>query len=65
MSHKTHKITMLGTGLIGMFYTMTLHSHRGQDRAQCVYSRTEDKAKKFAEDWGIPRYSTNMEKSHQ
>ena len=40
-----HKLTMLGTGLIGMFYTMTLHRHRGIDRVQVVYSRTEERAK--------------------
>ena len=32
-----HRLTMLGTGLIGMFYTMTLHRHRGIDRVQVVY----------------------------
>lgn len=51
---------MLGTGLIGMFYTMTLHSHRGQDRVHSVYSRTSERAKKFAADWGIPHYTTTM-----
>ena len=60
MLHKNHKVTMLGTGLIGMFYTMTLHSHRGQDRVHNVYSRTEEKARKFAADWGIPKYTTSM-----
>lgn len=51
---------MLGTGLIGMFYTMTLHSHRGQDRVHCVYSRTAERAQKFAADWDIPRHTTDM-----
>ena len=27
----SHSITMLGTGLIGDFYTMTLHGQRGRD----------------------------------
>ena len=35
-----HRITMLGTGLIGDFYTMTLHGQRGRDRVRVVYSRT-------------------------
>ena len=26
-----HRISMLGTGLIGMFYTMALHRHRGRE----------------------------------
>ena len=42
---KTHKITMLGTGLIGMFYIMALHSQRSRDRVHAVYSRTADRVK--------------------
>ncbi|MCH7658213.1 MAG: Gfo/Idh/MocA family oxidoreductase [Bacteroidetes bacterium] len=57
---KEHKITMLGTGLIGMFYTMTLHNQRGIDRVHMVYSRNEEKAKQFAKDWGIPKWTNNM-----
>ncbi len=60
MPKKDHKITMLGTGLIGMFYTKTLHEHRGHDRVHCVYSRSETRAKEFAGEWGIPRYTTDM-----
>jgi predicted dehydrogenase len=54
------KITMLGTGLIGMFYTMTLHRPRTNDRVQMVYSRTAERAQQFAADWQIPRWSTDM-----
>lgn len=57
---KEHKITMLGTGLIGMFYTMSLHNQRGIDRVHMVYSRNEEKAKQFAKDWGIPKWTNNM-----
>ena len=39
-----HRITMLGTGLIGMFYTRTLHSGRGQDRVHVLYSRAAERA---------------------
>jgi predicted dehydrogenase len=53
-------ITMLGTGLIGMFYTMVLHGNRSRDRVTMVYSRSEARAKKFAQDWGIPHYTTSM-----
>ncbi|MDX1907155.1 MAG: Gfo/Idh/MocA family oxidoreductase [Bacteroidia bacterium] len=59
----THGITMLGTGLIGAFYTQTLHSNRGRDRVQVVYSRTAPRAEKFAQDWGIPHWETDMEKA--
>ena len=57
---QSHNITMLGTGLIGLFYTMTLHGQRGRDRVGCVYSRSEDRARAFAQKWGIPRWSTDM-----
>jgi predicted dehydrogenase len=55
-----HKITMLGTGLIGLFYTMTLHNQRGKDRVWSVYSRSREKAKKFAGEWGIPRPTSDL-----
>lgn len=51
---------MLGTGLIGLFYTMSLHGQRGRDRVGMVYSRDEAKAKAFADEWQIPRWSTDM-----
>ena len=57
---KTHKITMLGTGLIGMFYTMTLHGQRSRDRVHVVYSRTEERAKDFAAEWDIPKWTTDL-----
>jgi predicted dehydrogenase len=55
-----HRITMLGTGLIGMFYTMTLHSQRTLDRVEVVYSRSEERARRFAEEWNIPRWTTDL-----
>jgi predicted dehydrogenase len=51
---------MLGTGLIGMFYTMTLHGNRSRDRVHTVYSRTAERAEKFAGDWDIPKWTTDM-----
>ena len=56
-----HKVTMLGTGLIGMFYTKTLHRNRSLDQVAVVYSRTEERAKHFASEWNIPKYTTNLE----
>ena len=55
-----HAITMLGTGLIGDFYTMALHRHRGADRVRVVYSRDGDRARAFAERWEIPKTTTDL-----
>jgi predicted dehydrogenase len=55
-----HKITMLGTGFIGTFYTMALHGARGRDRVQVVYSRSQDRLDKFARDWDVPKTTTDM-----
>ena len=55
-----HRFTLLGTGLIGMFYTMTLHGQRGRDRVHTVYSRDAEKAKTFAAKWGIPKSTGDM-----
>ena len=57
---KAHNITMLGTGLIGEFYTATLHGQRGLDRVRVVYSRSEDRAAAFGERWGIDRHTTDL-----
>jgi predicted dehydrogenase len=54
------KVTMLGTGLIGMFYTMTLHGNRSRDQVQVVYSRTAERAKQFALDWNVPKWTTDL-----
>jgi predicted dehydrogenase len=56
-------MTVLGTGLIGMFYTMTLHGERKQDRVRCVYSRSRDRAKDFAARWDIPRHTDVLEEA--
>ncbi len=55
-----HRITLLGTGLIGRFYTMTLHRQRGKDRVHTVCSTREESARTFADEWGIPRWTTDM-----
>ena len=60
-----HKIAMLGTGLIGTFYTMALHQTRSQDRVTVVYSRTEARARQFAEKWGIPTSTTDLSEAIQ
>jgi predicted dehydrogenase len=57
---KSHAISLIGTGLIGDFYTMTLHGQRGRDRVRAVYSRSESRGTAFRERWSIPESSTDM-----
>ncbi len=58
-----HKVTMLGTGLIGLFYTRTLHGQRNRDRVHVVYSRSQERADAFAADNGIPHAVTELEEA--
>ena len=58
---ESHRIAMLGTGLIGTFYTMTLHGGRNLDRVHTVYSRSEERASAFSSEWEIPNHTTNMQ----
>jgi predicted dehydrogenase len=57
---KAHTITMLGAGLIGGFYTATLHGQRGRDRVGVVFSRSAEGGTSFAERWEIPEHTTDM-----
>ena len=52
---------MLGTGLIGDFYTMTLHGGRGRDRVEVVYSRTTERGEAFSQRWDVPHVTTSIE----
>jgi predicted dehydrogenase len=54
------RIAMLGTGLIGRFYTETLHGLRSRDRVHMVYSRSAERAAAFAKDWDIPHSTSDM-----
>jgi predicted dehydrogenase len=58
---QARSITMLGTGLIGDFYTMTLHGQRGRDAVRIVYSRSEARGQAFRERWGVPESTTDLE----
>jgi predicted dehydrogenase len=58
-----HKVTMLGTGLIGLFYTQTLHGQRNRDRVHVVYSRTQERADAFAREHGVPVAVTDLEEA--
>ncbi len=55
-----HKITMLGTGLIGRFYTLTLHANRSRDKVAVLYSRSQSRAEESAAEWGVERWTTDM-----
>jgi len=57
---KNHNITLLGTGLIGMFYTMAIHGNRGRDRVHTVCALTNDEARAFAHTWTIPKWTNDM-----
>lgn len=59
----SHKITMLGTGLIGQFYTQTLHGLRSRDRVQTVFSRDGKRADDFAKEYGISKATDNLEEA--
>ena len=58
-----HRVAMLGTGLIGDFYTMTLHGQRGRDRVEVVYSRSEERGAAFRERWDVPASTTSLEEA--
>jgi predicted dehydrogenase len=53
-------ITMLGTGLIGEFYTATLHGQRSRDRVRVVFSRSDQRGQAFRQRWDIPESTTDL-----
>ena len=55
------RIAMLGAGFIGRFSAASLHGLRSRDRITSVYSRTEESASKFAADYDVPFWTTDME----
>jgi predicted dehydrogenase len=57
------RIAMLGSGFIGRFYAESLQGYRSKDKIVSIYSRREEAAKKFAEDYNCQHYTTNMEES--
>lgn len=54
---------MLGSGFIGRFYADSIQGLRSKDEIFSIYSRREESAKKFAEDYGCNHWTTNMEES--
>jgi predicted dehydrogenase len=58
-----HRISMLGAGLIGMFYTQSLHANRSRDRVHVLYSRAEKRAKESAAAWGVEKWTADMDEA--
>jgi predicted dehydrogenase len=57
------RIAMLGSGFIGRFYADSLQGYRSKDKIVSIYSRRHESSKKFAEDYKVNHWSTNMEDS--
>lgn len=60
-----HKIAILGTGLIGRFYTMSLLNFRGKDEIVTACAASKDEAKAFADEFGISRYTDSIAEAVQ
>ena len=54
-----HKISLLGAGLIGRFYTISLQNIPGC-KVEMVCAATQESAKAFSDEFGIPRWSTDL-----
>jgi predicted dehydrogenase len=54
---------MLGSGFIGRFYADSIQGQRSRDQIVSVYSRREESARKFADDYGCVHWTTEMEAS--
>ena len=57
------RLSMLGSGFIGRFYADSIQGLRSRDKIVSVYSRREESAKKFAEDYQCTHHTTTMEAS--
>jgi predicted dehydrogenase len=57
------KVAILGGGFIGRFYAESLHGQRNRDRVTVVYARREETATRFANDYKVPVWTTDMEEA--
>ncbi|MBD0297602.1 MAG: Gfo/Idh/MocA family oxidoreductase, partial [Flavisolibacter sp.] len=57
------RIAMLGSGFIGRFYADSLQGYRSKDKIVSIYSRREESARQFAEDYKVAHWTTNMEEA--
>ncbi|MBW7891840.1 MAG: Gfo/Idh/MocA family oxidoreductase, partial [Chitinophagaceae bacterium] len=55
------KIAMLGSGFIGRFYADSLQGYRNRDKIVSIYSRRKESAQKFAKDYDVAFWTTQME----
>lgn len=58
-----NKISLLGAGFIGMFYTLTINRSRSKDTVTVVYNRTPERAKEFADKYSVPRWTGDLEEA--
>ncbi|WP_428329345.1 Gfo/Idh/MocA family protein [Mucilaginibacter sp.] len=54
------RIAILGSGFIARFYAESLMAQRRRDTVVMVYSRSEDRAKTFADDYKLPYFTDDM-----
>ncbi len=57
------KIAMLGSGFIARFYADALSGQRRKDTLHIVYSRSEERAQKFAAEYRLPYHTTSIEEA--
>lgn len=57
------QIAMLGSGFIGRFYADSLQGYRSRDKIVSIYSRRDESTKKFAADYNVQHFTTNMEEA--
>lgn len=57
------KLAMLGSGFIGRFYADSIQGYRSRDKIVSVYSRKEESAKKFADDYQVSHWTIDLEEA--
>ncbi|MDF0692815.1 Gfo/Idh/MocA family protein [Aquirufa ecclesiirivi] len=57
------QVCILGGGFIGRFYADSLTGRRGKDQVSVVYARKEETAIRFAKDYQVTHYTTDMEEA--
>ena len=54
------KVCILGGGFIGRFYAESLCGRRGKDEVKVIYARRKETAERFAKDYEVPFFTTDM-----
>ena len=57
------KVCILGGGFIGRFYAESLCGRRGKDEVKVIYARRKETAERFAKDYEVPFFTTDMEEA--